>query len=77
MLGLEELKSFSEAFEGDVFEAISLKACVERRLTTGAPGIRAMEDVIKINKDFLARIWTKEQPEFNRSCLKGQESERR
>ncbi len=76
-LGLEELKSFSEAFEGDVFEAISLKACVERRLTTGAPGIRAMEDVIKINKDFLARIRTKEQPEFNRSCLKGQESERR
>ena len=60
-LGLEELKSFSEVFEGDVYEAVSLKACVERRLTMGAPGSKAMEEVIQMNKDFLARIWTKEE----------------
>ncbi len=60
-LGLEELKSFSEVFEGDIYEAVSLKACVERRLTMGAPGSKAMEEVIQMNKDFLARIWTKEE----------------
>ena len=41
-LSLEELKGFSECFEEDVFEAISLKTCVEKRLTTGAPGASAM-----------------------------------
>ncbi|MDE7445935.1 MAG: argininosuccinate lyase [Lachnospiraceae bacterium] len=59
-LSLEELKSISPVFEADIYDAISLKTCVERRLTVGAPGARAMEEVIKINKDFLADIWIKE-----------------
>ncbi len=37
-LTMEELKGFSEKFEPDIYEAVSLKACVEKRLTYGAPG---------------------------------------
>jgi len=36
-LSLEELKSFHPAFEQDVFEAISLKTCVEGRCIPGGP----------------------------------------
>lgn len=52
-LSLEELRSISEKFEEDVFEAISLKTCVEKRLTTGAPGPEAMKKVIQIYRDYL------------------------
>ena len=45
-LPLEELKKFSPAFDKDVYDAISLKTCVDKRLTTGAPGKAAMEDEI-------------------------------
>ena len=45
-LTLTELRTFSEAFEEDIFEAVSLETCVERRLTLGGPGSAAMEKVI-------------------------------
>ena len=52
-LELSELKEISPVFEGDVYDAVSLKTCVEKRLTTGAPGRKAMEEVIRLNRDFL------------------------
>ena len=52
-LELAELKEVSPVFEGDIYEAVSLKTCVEKRLTTGAPGKKAMEEVIRYNRDFL------------------------
>ncbi|MCM1127937.1 MAG: argininosuccinate lyase [Lachnospiraceae bacterium] len=52
-LSLEELKEVSPVFEADVYDAVSLKTCVDKRLTIGAPGQGAMREVIKINKDFL------------------------
>ena len=55
-LTLEELKEISSVFEEDVYEAISLETCVEKRLTIGAPGRDAMEKVLKINKEFLDSI---------------------
>jgi len=60
-LSLEELKSISPVFEGDVYEAVSLKACVERRLTVGAPGREAMEKVIAMNREFLSHLWFDEK----------------
>ena len=45
-LPLDEYKKISPAFEEDVYEAISLKTCVEKRNTFGAPGPEAMEKVI-------------------------------
>ena len=41
-LPLEDYKSVSPVFENDIYEAISLKTCVEKRLTKGAPGPKAM-----------------------------------
>ena len=60
-LSLEELKEISPVFEADLYDAISLKACVERRLTIGAPGEDAMKEVIQINREFLNHIWYEEQ----------------
>lgn len=53
---LAELKSISEVFEEDIYEAISLKTCVDNRLTKGAPGNAAMLEEIRLSKEFLATI---------------------
>ena len=50
---LEEYKAISPVFEEDIYEAISLKTCVEKRLTIGAPGRSAMEQVVKMNEEYL------------------------
>lgn len=46
-LPLEEYQKISPVFEADIYDAISLKTCVEKRLTKGAPGIAVMKDAIK------------------------------
>ena len=56
-LTIEELKNISDVFEEDIFDAISLKTCVEKRLTIGAPGPEAMKQVIAINKEYLENDW--------------------
>ena len=55
-LSLEEYKEISPVFEEDIYEAISLKTCVEKRNTIGAPGQEAMQHVIEINRAFLEEI---------------------
>ena len=45
-LSLEEYRAISPVFDEDVYEAISMKTCVEKRTTVGAPGQAAMRDVI-------------------------------
>ena len=49
-LTLEEFKSVCPVFEADIYEAISLKTCVEKRMTIGAPGAEAMKNVIELYK---------------------------
>lgn len=56
-LSLEELKSVSPVFEEDIFDAVSLKTCVEKRLTLGAPGMDAMKEVIQMNREYLKEEW--------------------
>lgn len=51
---LEEFKAISPVFEEDIYEAISLKTCVEKRVTIGAPGKEAMDKVIESYKEYLA-----------------------
>ena len=51
---LEEYKAISPVFEEDIYEAISLKTCVEKRMTIGAPGMEAMKKVIAINEKYLS-----------------------
>ncbi len=50
-LKIEELKEFSDVFEDDVYEAISMETCINKRLTLGAPG--AMDKVIPIYEEYL------------------------
>ena len=52
-LSLEEYKEISPVFEQDIYEAISMKTCVEKRMTLGAPGPDVMEQVIAENKKYL------------------------
>ena len=52
-LSIEELQKISPVFEADVYDAISLKTCVEKRLTTGGPGRQAMLDAIEMQKAYL------------------------
>ena len=52
-LPLEEYKAISPVFENDIYEAISMKTCVEKRMTIGAPGPDEMEKVIAENKKYL------------------------
>lgn len=52
-LSLEELRSISDKFDEDIYDAISLKTCVEKRLTIGAPGEKMMKQVIEKNKEYL------------------------
>ena len=53
---LDEFKSISPVFEEDIYEAISLKTCVEKRTTIGAPGKTAMDKVIDIYKEYLKQL---------------------
>jgi argininosuccinate lyase len=50
---LEELKGFSPVFDEDIFDAISMETCVNKRLTIGAPGAEAMKKVIDIETAYL------------------------
>ena len=52
-LTLEEFRAESSVFEDDIYEAISMKTCVEKRLTLGAPGEAAMRKVIAGNRRYL------------------------
>ena len=55
-LPLEEYQAVSPVFEDDIYDAISMKTCVEKRNTIGAPGHDAMEKVIALNEAYLADL---------------------
>ena len=52
-LTLEEFQKFSPAFDSDVYEAISLKTCVEKRITKGAPSRDSLEAEIRESEDYM------------------------
>ena len=52
-MSLEEYQKISPVFREDIYEAISMKTCVEKRTTIGAPGQEAMKQVIAVNKKYL------------------------
>ena len=54
---MEEFKEISDVFEPDIYDAVSLKTCVEKRLTVGAPGKAAMDQVIAMEKEYLESDW--------------------
>ncbi len=54
-LDINEFKDICPMFDDDIYEAVSLKTCVERRLTDGAPGEQAMLTAVKRYKEYLDR----------------------
>ena len=52
-MSLEEYKAISPVFEEDIYDAIAIKTCVNTRNTIGAPGIKAMAQVIALNKKYM------------------------
>lgn len=54
-LSMEEYKEASQVFEEDIYEAISMETCVGKRLTKGAPGMKAMQEAIRIYREELER----------------------
>lgn len=52
-LSLTEFQAVSDKFEEDIYTAVSLKTCVEKRLTVGAPGPEAMRRVIAVHREYL------------------------
>ena len=52
-LDLAEFKQFSDVFENDVYEAISLESCVSYRKVVGGPAKEAVLMAIEKNEEFL------------------------
>ena len=52
-LTIDEYKTESAVFEEDIYDAISMKTCVEKRLTKGAPGRAQMLENIEYYKKYL------------------------
>ncbi|MCR5396258.1 MAG: argininosuccinate lyase [Lachnospiraceae bacterium] len=52
-MSLEELQSFAPEFKEDIYDAISLETCVNKRLTIGAPGKDVMNTVIQQYQNYL------------------------
>ena len=54
-LPLEEYQKISPVFEEDIYDAVSMKTCVEKRETYGAPGPDVMRKVIAVNREYLEK----------------------
>ena len=52
-LPLKDYREISDVFEEDIYEAISLETCVNKRITTGAPGRHAMEEAIALYRKYM------------------------
>ena len=52
-MSLEEYKAISPVFEEDIYDAISMETCVNKRNTIGAPGPEAMKKVIALHEAYL------------------------
>ena len=54
-LPLTEYKKISPVFEEDIYEAIRMETCVEKRNTIGAPGLSAMAEVMAFYDEYLKK----------------------
>jgi len=52
-MSLEEYKSICPVFEEDIYEAIDIHTCIDKRNTLGAPGPDAMRKVIDHNRQWI------------------------
>ncbi|MSR93047.1 argininosuccinate lyase [Clostridiaceae bacterium 68-1-5] len=70
-LELSEYQKISSVFAEDIYEAISMDTCINKRLTTGGPAKEAMEESIKNYAAFIGTYekeqTAKEEKEWSRS----------
>lgn len=52
-LPLSEYQKISPVFKEDIYEAIKLKTCVDRRTTTGAPGVLSMKEALLVYRRYM------------------------
>ncbi len=52
-LAIDDYKAECDSFEDDIYEAISMKTCVDKRLTKGAPAKEMMMENIGYYKEYL------------------------
>ena len=52
-VSMQEYKEFSDVFEDDLYEEISLETCVNKRTSAGGTGPQSVETQIKFIKDFI------------------------
>ena len=52
-MSLEEYQKISPVFQDDIYDAISIRTCVEKRTTKGAPGV--MEAAVAENRRYLMK----------------------
>ena len=55
-LPLSEYQKISPVFEEDIYDAIRMQTCVEKRNTIGAPGLTAMSEVMAYYKEYLKNV---------------------
>ena len=53
---LSELRAISDHFDEDIYDAISLKTCFEKRLTKGGPSPEAMDEFIRDSKKWIEEM---------------------
>lgn len=61
-LSLSEYQKLSPVFQEDIYEAISLTSCVEKRNTLGGPGMEAITKELALNEEYLLQKNACEQP---------------
>jgi argininosuccinate lyase len=52
-LPIEKYKEFSELFESDLYDEISLEACVKKRISQGGTGEKSVEEQLKFIENFI------------------------
>jgi argininosuccinate lyase len=55
-MSLEEYKAVSTVFDTDIYDAISLETCVNKRNVIGGPSKEMMSKVIAINEDYITNL---------------------
>ena len=55
-MSLEEYKEISSVFEEDIYDAISMETCVNKRNKIGAPGPEAMKKGDRASRSVSGRV---------------------
>ncbi len=61
-MSLDDLKALSPVIEEDFYDAVSIRTCVEKRSTKGAPGPEAMKEELELCRSFMENTPVLEDP---------------